>query len=113
MGRLLDMTEFWSGAVTMAYLVAALFFLRFWRRSRDPFFLMFSLAFVILAINRVSMIAWRGGEQDAAMYVGRLIAYLLLLVALVIKNRTPRRGGEAPPPPRTTLEIEPRDGPAR
>lgn len=99
MARILLMTEFWSGAIMMAFLVAALFFLRFWRRSHDPFFLMFSLAFLIMGLNRLSLVAWHGGEQDTGVYVVRLIAYALLLAALAMKNRAPRRAraGAAPP----------------
>ncbi len=107
MGRILQMTDFWSGAIMMAFLVAALFFLRFWRRSHDPIFLMFSLAFLIMGLNRLSLVAWHGGEQDTGVYAVRLLAYLLLLAALALKNRAPRRaragvkppllGGDGPP----------------
>lgn len=85
----------------MAFLVAALFFLRFWRRSRDPFFLMFSLAFLIMGLNRLSLVAWHSGEQDTGVYVVRLLAYSLLVAALAMKNRAPRRTSAGAPPPLT------------
>ena len=43
---------FLSGAVSLGFLVAALFFLKFWRRTRDGLFLAFSAAFVLLALNQ-------------------------------------------------------------
>ncbi len=42
------------GAAATASLVAALFFLRFWRQSRDSLFLWFSVAFAIDALTRLS-----------------------------------------------------------
>jgi hypothetical protein len=46
------MVEFLSGAVTFAHVLAALYFLRFWRRTRDRLFLSFALAFVLFALNQ-------------------------------------------------------------
>ena len=43
------------GAAATASLVAALFFLRFWRQSRDSLFLWFSVAFAIDALTRLSL----------------------------------------------------------
>lgn len=41
------------GAVAMASFVAMLFFLRFWRQTRDSFFLLFAVAFGIDAVSRL------------------------------------------------------------
>ena len=45
--------SFLSGAVTMGYLAAALFFAKFWRKTRDSLFVMFSIAFALLALEQV------------------------------------------------------------
>jgi len=37
--------DFLSGAVTLGFLVAATFFLRFWRRTHDRLFIAFAAAF--------------------------------------------------------------------
>ena len=43
------------GAIAMASLVAALFFLRFWRDTHDRFFLLFAIAFLVEALNRAAL----------------------------------------------------------
>jgi ABC-type Fe3+-siderophore transport system permease subunit len=47
------MTPFILGATALASLVAALFFLRFWRDTRDRLFCFFAIAFGIDALHRV------------------------------------------------------------
>ena len=44
--------DFLSGAITLGFLVAALFFLRFWRRTRDNLFLAFAAAFALLGLGQ-------------------------------------------------------------
>jgi hypothetical protein len=75
---------FLSGVLTLGYAVAALYFLRFWRESRDPLFGWFAAAFALLACQRLLLIAVR--ENDV-LYVVRLAAFVLILIAIVQKNR--------------------------
>lgn len=76
------------GAIGMASLVAALFFLRFWKSTRDRFFLFFALSFFIEGINRIAFYLLVGLQEDQPVYyLVRLIAYGLILVAIVDKNR--------------------------
>lgn len=80
-----------SGAIVMAALVIATFFLRFWRQTRDPLFLLLVLAFVLEAAQRFLQ-AWPSiGPDDPLIYLVRLIEYLLILVAIVHKNRSAPR----------------------
>ena len=44
--------DFLSGAITMGFLMAALFFLSFWRSTRDSLFLAFAIAFALLGIGQ-------------------------------------------------------------
>ena len=78
------MVAFLSGALTMGYLVATLFFLRFWRESRDRLFAFFAAAFFLLATQRL-LIALT--EPADVLYLVRLAAFVLILVAIVDKNR--------------------------
>lgn len=66
--------------------VAALFFWRFWRASRDRLFLAFAAAFVVFAANRVGLTIV-STEHDAWIFALRLVAFVLLIVAIVDKNR--------------------------
>ena len=84
------MTElaFLSGAITMAFATAALFFLRFWRDTRDELFLAFAVAFLML--GTVQAILALGGipdEQRSWVYLGRLAAFVVIVVAVMRKNR--------------------------
>lgn len=64
------------GAIAMASLVAALFFLRFWRDTRDRFFLLCAIAFLVEALNRVaSGLANIVQEHEPFFYLVRLLAY--------------------------------------
>lgn len=83
------MYEIISGALMMACLVASLFFVKFWRKSRDLLFLMFALAFIMLSLERF-VLGYMGVNNEAApqVYLIRLMAFLLILIAIVHKNRT-------------------------
>jgi hypothetical protein len=82
------MEQLISGAMTMGYTVAGLFFLRFWNRTRDRLFVLFSLAFFVLAAQRLALaLTSHLIEDDIAFYVVRLLAYALILVAIIDKNR--------------------------
>jgi hypothetical protein len=78
---------FLLGVIVTCSLVAAAFFLKFWRRTRDWLFLAFGLAFLIEGLNRMSFLALddpTGGNRIA--YSIRLVSYLLILAAIAHKN---------------------------
>jgi hypothetical protein len=84
-------SEFLMGAIAVASFVAGLFFFRFWRHTRDRFFIFFALSFWIEAGNRVAMILFLEPNEDApGYYVVRLVAYGLIVAAIIHKNRVPR-----------------------
>jgi Family of unknown function (DUF5985) len=77
------------GAIAMASMVAALFFLRFWRDTRDRFFLLFAIAFGVEGLNRALLgLTAVSQEQEPFFYLVRLFTFGLILVAIVDKNRT-------------------------
>jgi amino acid transporter len=78
-----------SGAMVMGYLTAGLFFLRFWRDTRDRLFAIFAGAFFLLGIQRaVLTVAVHDGDTGSVwIYMLRLLAFLLILFAIVDKNR--------------------------
>lgn len=79
------MNAFLGGALTAGYLVAALFFLRFRRESGDRLFTIFSAAFVLLAVQRFALFFY-GAEMGIWLYTLRLIAFALILFAIIDKN---------------------------
>lgn len=83
---------FLIGVIVCASAVAGLFFLRFWRRTGDWLFLAFALAFFIEGANRLRFLFLdQPAEGAASIYLVRLIAYLLILAAIVYKNLPARR----------------------
>jgi uncharacterized membrane protein HdeD (DUF308 family) len=78
---------FLLGVIVTASLVAAAFFWKFWRQTRDMLFLAFAAAFLIEGINRISFLFIDApNEGRPAIYVVRLIAFLLILAAIIRKN---------------------------
>ena len=88
------MYDFLSGVVTTGFLVAAVFFFRFWKTTRDAFFAILAIAFVLFAANQAGVAlldVWR--EEQSWIYLLRLVGFALLLVAIAFKN-IPKRGGQ-------------------
>ena len=84
-----------AGALAMGFAVAGLFFVRFWRDTRDRLFAFFALTFFILAVNRVgTAFIVEQAERGDHLYWVRFFAFALILLAVVDKNRS-----RTPPPP--------------
>jgi hypothetical protein len=87
------MNTFLSGALVTASWVAGLFFLRYFRDTRDRLFLTFALAFWALSLNwLVLAVAHPSDEQRHYYYVIRLVAFLLITWGIIHKNRESRDG---------------------
>ena len=85
------MNQMLMGAIAIASFAVGLFFFRFWRHTRDLFFLLFALSFWIEAANRIALGLWVGADEDGALFYSfRLVAYGLILLAIWHKNRPPR-----------------------
>lgn len=80
--------DFLSGAVSMGFVVAGLFFLRFWKRTHDGLFLAFALAFWLLGLTQALLaLANMPVEERSWVYLFRLAAFLIILGAIIRKNR--------------------------
>jgi hypothetical protein len=83
----MTLLAFLAGVAAMGFAVAALFFLRFWRDTRDGLFLSFALSFLLLAVVQALLtLADIPLEERSWVYLLRLLAFLLILVAIVRKN---------------------------
>lgn len=86
----ITLLNFISGAIAFGFLVCCLFFLRFWRRTRDPLFMAFALAFALLGIGQaVLALANIPTEERGSLFLIRLSAFALILFAILRKNRAP------------------------
>jgi hypothetical protein len=76
-----------SGLVTMGYLACGLFFAKFWWRSRDLLFLAFAIAFWLMAADATTLaVLLPQDPRRVWVYLLRIPAYLLIVLAIVRKN---------------------------
>lgn len=78
---------FLLGVIASASLTAGVFFVRFWKRTRDRLFLAFAVFFLVEAINRIVLLSFeRPNEGSPWIYIIRLLALIILLAAILEKN---------------------------
>lgn len=83
---------FLLGTISMASMLAGLFFLRFWRDTRDRLFLLFGLAFMLEGLNRCALaLLSNPKEGDPLFYMIRLLSFCLILGAIIDKNLSLKR----------------------
>lgn len=82
------MLAFVSGLITMGFVVAGLFFLRFWRRTGDRLFVAFAAAFWLLALNQTLLVLSEASvEERSWLHLLRLFAFAIIIAAIWFKNR--------------------------
>jgi hypothetical protein len=82
------MIDMLMGAIVLGFLVAGLFFLRFWRSTRDRFFLCFAASFWLEGVNRLLLGLTRQEDEARPLYyLIRVAAYALIVFAIWDKNR--------------------------
>ena len=84
------LAAFTAGALTLGWLAIGVFFLKFWRRTGDGLFLAFAVAFALLATNQaVPALFGVPSEDQGYIYLLRLAAFLLIILAVLRKNLRP------------------------
>jgi hypothetical protein len=80
--------DFLAGAITMGFAVCGLFFLKFWRATRDGLFLGFAGAFFLLGIGQAALTFSKiPAEERSFLFLIRLAAFLLIIFSVWLKNR--------------------------
>jgi hypothetical protein len=80
--------DFLAGAIAMGFIVAALMFLRFWKRTREGLFLAFSGSFLLLGATQGLLTLGNFQDEERSwLYLLRLAAFLLILFAMGWQNR--------------------------
>ncbi len=88
------MDQFVLGALMMGSALAGLFFLRFWRETGDRLFASFAAAFWLLGLTRFYMALFgEVSEGHTFVYLLRLLAFVLMLAAIIDKNRSQKDRG--------------------
>jgi undecaprenyl pyrophosphate phosphatase UppP len=88
------MLNLMNGMSGMGFLIAAVFFLRFWRRTADGLFVTFAAAFLLLALNQILLGLPIAREDQSLLYLPRVVAFALLIVAIVLKNVAKKTSSE-------------------
>jgi hypothetical protein len=89
--------DFVSGGTMVAALVIALFFARYWHQTRDPLFLMFAGGFITFGLSRLILAFMEEDDEGRILvYTLRLVAFALILGAIIHKNRTPPQRPHGP-----------------
>jgi hypothetical protein len=101
-------TDILLGAVIMGDVIAAVFFVRYWRLTGDRFFLFFSASFIAIAVSRVVVdenLPPVGYEPFG--YIIRILSYVFIIAGIMYKNIGAKRSAAAPPsgPARMTREY--------
>jgi hypothetical protein len=82
--------SFLLGVVVVAAGTIGLFFLRFWRRTRDRLFFVFAIAFWLMALNWFAVAFTPKDESFYAVYLLRLLAFGFIIAGIIDKNRAAR-----------------------
>jgi Family of unknown function (DUF5985) len=86
------MTNFLPGLLTAGFLVAALFFVKFYARTRDPLFIAFAVAFALFASEQALVGIWSLGSEDRTwIYLLRFAGFILIIIGVLAKNRGPAK----------------------
>jgi membrane-associated PAP2 superfamily phosphatase len=87
---------FVAGVMSAGHAIAGLFFLRFWVRTRDRLFAAFAIAFWLMALNQaVAGFMRHAHAENSPAYLLRLLAFVLIIVAILDKNGRPDTAVEA------------------
>jgi hypothetical protein len=79
---------FLFGILAAGYVVVAMFFVQFWRTTRDRLFVFFVVAFSLLALERVvAVLDLQMFEGTPWLYLLRLAAFGCIVVGIIDKNR--------------------------
>jgi hypothetical protein len=80
------MNEFVKGMLVMGAATAAVFFVRFWRKTGDRLFLYFTGCFALLALNWLLLAVATADEERAPMFLIRVAAFGMLITGILDKN---------------------------
>ena len=79
-----------QGAISMGFLVVAMFFVSFWRETRDRFFAFFATGFAVLSVHRtIFAFTYTNAAWTNFSFTLRLAGYLIILGAILDRRARP------------------------
>ena len=86
-GHTEELKVFLLGVLAMGDLIAGLFFVRYWKTTRDRLFIYFAVSFGLEVVCRFLLIyATYNSESEPLVYGLRLLSYAVILVGITDKN---------------------------
>ena len=89
----MNASDFLTGVYMTTFAASGLFFFKFWKASRDRFYLLFATACWLIAVERIAPFFFDTSHDnlqaaDAWIYLPRLAAFISILMAILHKNRS-------------------------
>lgn len=85
---MLELRAFFVGGSMMAAFAIGLYFFKFWKNTEDRLFLFFGAAFFAMTLNEILLMFMKDmSEYQPFVYSVRLIAFILIAVGILDKNR--------------------------
>jgi len=82
------LNNFIHGGVMVFAAVAALFFYKFWSKTKDRLFGFFAFSFVLFSVERILLLLIDPtNEAQPFIYSFRLMAFLIIIWGVIDKNR--------------------------
>ena len=86
------MIDMLAGALLLSYLIAGVYFFRFWKRTGDRLFIHFAVAFWLFVLNQLATsIPNVADETDGYEYLLRVLGFIVIIAGIIDKNRRGRR----------------------
>ena len=83
------LNQFLHGAIMISFVLGGLFFLQFWKKTRDRLFAIFAIAFFVLSTERILLALTNPTDENRwYVYLVRLFAFVLIIIAIIDKNRS-------------------------
>jgi hypothetical protein len=84
--------QFLWGVLAALSLVVAVFFWKFWRRTRDALFVGLAAGFALLTIHWAALgVVNPSDETRHYLYIVRFFGFVVMIAGVIAKNRSPRR----------------------
>lgn len=88
LSRGIPWTIFLSGIIFATFAASGLFFVKFWKKTKEPFFSVFAFALWILALERIPLLTLGPDSEAYWIYLFRLSAFVLIILAVQRANRS-------------------------
>ncbi len=87
----MNFDSYLTGVLAVSSVSIGVFFLRYWKESKDTLFLAFSVAFVVEGLKRTSVLLLQNpNEGSPRVYLLRCFSFLVILFGIVKANISKR-----------------------